>query len=170
MKITNNILILVIAICFSVITFNLIFENEDLPQLINFAETIAEYAGFYLLYKNGTFQRSRLSRFSRISVAMFLLGSMFKIMHWPGWAQIIIASAFSFVVLYTIHFSQKQPKQLLDFGKLLIVILVLSGKLFRLFHWKNSYELQYISSFVFLTFIIYYIIFNLRSGNLSLNN
>lgn len=170
MKVNNKILIAIIALGFVVITFNIMFENEDLRRWKNLAETITEYAGFYLLYKNGTFQHSRLSRFTGLSIAMIIIGTMFKLMHWPGAAVLFGLAIILIVVLYTIHFSSKHPKQFLDWGKLLILILVLSGRSFRFFHWKNAYELQYISSFIFLSFILYYIIISLRTGNLSMNN
>jgi hypothetical protein len=134
------------------------------------AEIIIEYAGFYLLYKNGTFKNTRLYRFTNISIAMIFTGSVFKIMHWPGSNQLIGLAIISIVILYSVHFSTKHPKHVLDWGKLLILILVLSGKLFRFFHWENGSELQYISTFAFLSFILYYITISLRSGQLSLDN
>ncbi|MBO9700236.1 MAG: hypothetical protein J7604_08500 [Sporocytophaga sp.] len=170
MKVNNKILIATIALGFIVIAFNIIFENEEMNSWGSLAEIVTEYAGLYLLYKNGTFQNSRLSRFTGLSIAMVLIGSMFKIMHWPGVAQLFGLAIISFVVLYTVHFSSKHPKQALDWGKLLILILVCSARWFRFFHWKNAYELQYISTFVFLSFILYYIIISLKSGDLSLNN
>lgn len=170
MKVNNKILIATIVTGFVIITFNVIFEIKDLKRWGSLAEIITEYAGFYLLYKNGTFQNTRLSRFTGISIAMILIGSMFKIIHWPGAAQLFGLAIISFVVLYSLHFISKHPKLALDWAKLLILILLLSGRCFRFFHWKNAYELQYISTFAFLSFILYYIIISLRSGNLSLNN
>jgi hypothetical protein len=111
-----------------------------------------------------------LTRFTNISIAMIFTGSVFKIMHWPGSNQLIGLAIISIVILYSVHFSTKHPKHVLDWGKLLILILVLSGKLFRFFHWENGSELQYISTFAFLSFILYYITISLRSGQLSLDN
>ncbi|MCR6639356.1 MAG: hypothetical protein NVV82_10325 [Sporocytophaga sp.] len=170
MKVSNKMLIAAIAIGFVTITFNIMFESDDLKRWANLAEVTAEYAGFYLLYKNGTFKESPLFRFTSISIAMVFIGSILKIMHWPGAGPVIGLAIISIVVLYSVHFNSKRPKQVLDWGKLLILILVLSGRSFRFFHWKNGYELQYISTFAFLCFILYYIITSLKSGSLSLDN
>lgn len=57
----------------------------------------------------------------RISIAVLILGFLFKIMHWPYGNLIITVSFILISILYFFRFFNKSKKILLDYAKLLLV-------------------------------------------------
>lgn len=151
------------AICFFFIIIGLIINNSELMGLSSYPMTITILLGFYLLLKNGTFINTRLYRFISLSIAVLIVGTMFKIMHWPGSSFMIIIGIGSILIFYMIHFLKKNNKNLIDYGKAFVLTLILSARLINFFHFAYGYELLYLSYFVFISFTFYYIIVQIKS-------
>ncbi len=70
----------------------------------------------------------------RISIAVLIIGILFKIMHWP-YGNIIITVAFSSIsILYIFRFLNKTNKKWLDYAKLLLVVSFSIRGIFVILH------------------------------------
>jgi len=164
----NKILVLVILLSLVaiVIGYSTIFNEENSALCIDGGFSISTIAGLILLLKNGTFIKNKLFK---ISISIFIIEILFKIMHFPFAGPMIILSFLSISILYTIHFFKKQNKVMVDYLKLIILYIAVFEWVFSLLHWPYAWEIQYMSGFIFLIFIMYYIISEKRNGRLILN-
>jgi hypothetical protein len=117
--------------------------------LLSASQSLFLLTGIYLLVKNGTFIRTRGFRWLGISIALVLVGAMFKLMHWKG-ADLMIGSGLASVgALYLVHFVKKPGKAIADAGKLAFLLTFLAGKYFRLMHWPMAGELSFLSVVIY---------------------
>lgn len=130
------------------------FENVLFPSL-------ALYTGLLIMLINGTFVNRRYSTIARIAIAAYMLGIVFKIMHLSGADQILITSFALLIVLYSIHFVAKHPKNVLDYLKMLTVISFASTPL-RMLHLvsgETRYTLDLLHTIIFwITFLVFLIV------------
>ena len=73
----------------------------------------------------------------KVAIAIFLLGTLFKIMHWPGVASLLIMGAGLVIVLYTIRFIVKKEKNIMDLVKFFCVLAATYFYLAKDFHWPS---------------------------------
>lgn len=87
----------------------------------------------------------------RISIAVLIVGVMFKIMHWPFGAWIIVFGFSLIAVLYPFRFMNKKSKVLLDYARLLFVICWAVYGIFAALHlpYKIIFDVLRSISFVF---------------------
>jgi hypothetical protein len=164
----NKLLVAIITLGFLLIItgFLNILTEENSNLLIDSGFTISIVGGFLLLLINGTFLKTKLSK---LSFAIYLIGALFKIMHWPFAGPILAIAFINMIVFYSIHFYQKTNKTHIDSFKLIVFILLIIGKSFSILHLPYSWEIQYMSEFIFLLFIVYYIITERKNGKLVMN-
>ncbi len=93
----------------------------------------------------------------RISIALALLGILFKIMHWPFPGVLLFVGVTGIVIFYSIQFFQKQPKTLLDYSKLALLISFLIYYLLQVLHLPYSYIFRIATQIALVVFIILYI-------------
>lgn len=85
----------------------------------------------------------KFSKVLKFSIGIVILGSLFKILHWP-YGNIFILSGFSAIMLfYFLRFLYKPDKNLSNISKLLIVVFFCSHKLFTIFHLPYKEYLLY---------------------------
>lgn len=74
----------------------------------------------------------------RIAISILIIGSLFKIMHWPH-ANLIMVSAFSLIfIIYPLRFWKKNKKLLIDYIKLFGVCIWAIRGVFSTFHLNYS--------------------------------
>jgi len=61
--------------------------------------------------------------FIRLLLALFIIGILFKIMHWPFANILILASSLGIIILYPIRFYLNNNKETLNYVKLFLVPL-----------------------------------------------
>lgn len=103
------------------------------------------------------FTNLNANRFLRLSIAIIILGALFKIMHWPyGWVAIAIG-AFGIGVNYCIIFVRKKPKSLLDYTQLFLLLSFFVHYTLRVFHLSYAYIFTTITQLFLVLFIILYL-------------
>lgn len=105
------------------------------------------FAGVALLLKNGAFVYSKYTKFLNISFAVFILGILFKVLHWSGADIMLIAFPVAVTAIYTACFFTKEAKQILDVLKLLWVPVFLASVIVKMLSYPYEVEL-YIAQLV----------------------
>jgi CBS domain containing-hemolysin-like protein len=101
--------------------------------------------------------KQKTNLFLRISIAVLILGILFKILHLNYTAIVFISGAIGIIVFYTVRFFQKQPKELLDYSKLFLVIAFVIQYVLQVFHWSFGGIFQRIAQIAFVIFMILYV-------------
>lgn len=87
---------------------------------------VAELIGLLLMLYNGTLRTTKFYSYFLLAILLMILGVVMKIMHLPGADEMIMISFPAMMIVYTTHFIMKQQKILLDYLKVLFVIVFLS--------------------------------------------
>lgn len=98
-------------------------------------------------------------RLLRLSIAFIIIGSLFKLMHWPFASMLTTIGLGSIVLLYPIRFYLKKEKQLIDYVKLVFLVFFPINVYLKLFHLPTIILLPIItfSSFVlWISLELYY--------------
>lgn len=119
--------------------------------------SIAQIAGLFMLIANGTFILSKYYKFIKLPVALYVIGLLFVIEHWPYANIILIATVCSIILIYSLSFIAKPSKEVLDYTKLLWVITYFGYALLKYFHLLRE-EYQLISTACLWTSIGLYLI------------
>ncbi|WP_298539517.1 hypothetical protein [uncultured Aquimarina sp.] len=106
--------------------------NSDF--LLTWGLWLIEMGGMFLLLSNGTFLKTIYSRIVMGLLAVVLIGSAFKIMHWPFGNPILVGGCIGIVISYLIHFLKKPIKKRIDYLKMVWVIVLYIGAALRLYH------------------------------------
>lgn len=119
--------------------------GEFLPAAVLWGVALAW--NLKLMYQSGSFKNSFWKRPVFMVIAFLLLALAFNFREWE--ARYIVISVCSAIVTvsYVIHFVRKQNKILLDFSKVLFVILICIWCLFA------SFQLPYIAFIFCITFV-----------------
>ena len=128
-------ILLGIILCF-VSIIPLIPTNQDY-SLLEIGLGVLNLSGVVLLVSNGTFIKSRAFRFSFIAVALLILGSLFKLMHWPYGDYIFIIGSLFFLVQYSIWFVKKPVCIFLDYLKISWLYVTTFSALIIIFQWSQ---------------------------------
>ena len=73
----------------------------------------------------------------KIALSIFLIGSLFKVMHWPGAKMQIIVGAGLVAILYTIRFLAKKEKDAIDLVKFIWIVAAAYFYVASVFHWPS---------------------------------
>jgi hypothetical protein len=136
----------------------LILPNKTPISLAHAGFYFLILTGFYLLLTNGSFVKTIFFKLSIVGILMLISGILFKILHWPFASPLIITGIFFILIFYSIHFYGKPDKIKLDYFKLIVLFLILNCRMIKIFHFPYGWEIEYMSRFIFLIFILYYII------------
>ncbi len=93
----------------------------------------------------------------RLSIAVAILGILFKLMHWPYPWILLVSGTLGISIFYSLRFSVKHPKTLLDYSKLFLLIAFLFHYIFRVFHLAYGYVFTTLTQFAFVLFLILYV-------------
>jgi uncharacterized membrane protein len=110
------------------------------------------------MYSIGTFKNSKLGRLSYITLSIFIIGALFKLMHWPYGGILILFGLTAIMVIYTIYFIMKRQKKLLDWIKVFAVLIKTVASMFWISHWSYREELSVASTIVLIALIIVFYI------------
>lgn len=87
---------------------------------------VAELIGLLLMLYNGTLRITRFYSYFLFGFLLIILGGVMKIMHLPGADEMIIVSFPAMMIVYMTHFIMKKQKILLDYFKVLFVIVFIA--------------------------------------------
>lgn len=133
------------------------FQATSYGLLLTASQNLFFLSAIYLLVKNGAFIKTREYRFLGVSLAVTLIGAMFKLMHWEGGNLMIGSGLASVFIIYVIYFMRKPQKDLLAVGKAVFLLTFLAGKYFKLRHWPKADELSFLSIMILIVVVLYFI-------------
>ncbi|WP_204344507.1 GldL-related protein [Psychroserpens algicola] len=91
----------------------------------------------------------------RLAVIILIYGALFKVMHWPYANPLMGFGSISILLLYLIRFFYKKEKVILDYVKLVIVLLWVFKYIIGVFHIMS---LPYIFEILLLVLCIWWLI------------
>ena len=100
--------------------------------------------------------KQKAQLFFKLSVAMVLIGALFKIMHWPYSWLILSAGVCSLITFYAVKFSKKEPKTILDYSKLFLITSFSIHYIFNVFHLAYGHIFTYIIQASLIAYVILY--------------
>lgn len=104
-----------------------------------------------------TISKQKVRLCLRLSISIAILGILFKILHWMFAAQILISGCVGIAIFYALHFYQKQPKEILDYSRLALVIFFLFHYVIRVFHLPYGSIFQTLFQLSFVFFLVLHI-------------
>jgi hypothetical protein len=155
LKIPNRIYLFVIALALLVTGYGFQSERQESTDWISIGLNILIVTGMFFLLKNGSFFQSRHFRLVSLAFAVIILGTLFKIMHWPFAAPLLIIGMLIIPVIYLIHYYYKPEKEVLDLLKLIWVLSFFILKLLLMLHWiRDDYNMVLINGILFFLIIV----------------
>ncbi|MDR1678208.1 MAG: hypothetical protein LBR81_00290 [Prevotellaceae bacterium] len=73
----------------------------------------------YIMVIDSHLMQTIYGRILRIIIAIFIVGILFKVQHWPGAAIILSISVSALLITYLVRFITKKEKKLLDWLKVI---------------------------------------------------
>lgn len=136
-------------------------EMHWLPDsiLINLFVSLIRLYIIYIIARNGTvLSTSPYAQIIPLLISVLLIGSLFKILHWPYANVLLMAGYFGFAILYTVRFILKPTHKLLDAVKWLWACALSVSVVFKLLHWAYGDILLGLQEVLFwtLVFTVYY--------------
>lgn len=101
--------------------------------------------------------KQKVHLFLRLSVALAILGILFKISHLNFAGPLLVTGVLGIIIFYGIRFAQRRTKTLLEWSKLFLLIAFLTHYVFHVFHLGFSPLMTSITQFAFVLFLILYI-------------
>lgn len=147
-------IILLLSLLVIIAGFFLKFSGSpDAFLLWNIGGGIFLLAGTFALAKEGSFFDTVEFKLTGIPLAAFLIGVMFKIMHWPGSAILIAAGMTGIFLLYLIHFIKKNQKRLPDYGKVAFLVSFLAGRFLSVMHLPKGREVSFFALMILVLLV-----------------
>ncbi|MGI9550038.1 MAG: hypothetical protein ACR2MT_02470 [Aurantibacter sp.] len=87
----------------------------------------------------------------RILIALFLIGILMRVLHWPYAKEVLMVSFFGIGVLYCFRFWKKQEKRFVDYVKLTLVIFWAANGIFRIMDFPYTLVFQVVIAVSFVT-------------------
>jgi hypothetical protein len=87
----------------------------------------------------------------RIFVALFLIGILMRVLHWPYANEVLLGSFFGIGILYCFRFWKKNEKRFVDYVKLVLVIFWTVNGIFRIMDFPYTLVFQIVIAVSFLT-------------------
>lgn len=133
--------------------FGTLIENDFLSFLYDIGVSLFLLTGIYLLLRNGSYIRSIEYKLTTFSIGCILIGTMFKIMHWPFSFYFLAFGMVSVVLFYLSFMARKQRLNWVNWMKLLFLLFFIAGRIFILLHWPYHDELTFLSLLI-LAFLV----------------
>ena len=130
---------------------------------------IAQDIGIIMMLINGTFWGSRHFKIARVVIVVVLLGMTMKIMHYTGADEVLVISLSLLWALYFIHFLSKKSKSVLDYLKVIMLLLFISLGILSALHlisWETKYFMGIANIIVFWTTFIVFLTLGYRAKTL----
>ncbi|MFN8308768.1 MAG: hypothetical protein U0T73_02280 [Chitinophagales bacterium] len=97
-----------------------VLAHSTVQQMLLLAESLSI---IFLLWNGSTYKTGYFGGLIT-ALFLFLIGSLFRLLHWPGAIFLLIMAAFFLIGVYTVRFFTKKEKQLSDILKLFLVLLI----------------------------------------------
>lgn len=159
------VVVLFVALIIIILGFFLrLNDNMNAYFLWDLGGTAFFFAGTIFLLREGTFIESRELRISFLGFSFFIIGAMFKIMHWP-FSGILLSAGLAWIfLLYFIHFIRKKKKGLIDLGKLIFVFSFLVARYLTINHLPKDYEFSFFSIMLLVLLVVSSVRSNIEGG------
>jgi len=127
--------------------------------VIGVIATILQLVGLNMILKESTLLFTNYFRFISLCFAVYIVGALFKIMHWYGSDQLLLFSIAGVGIIYFFRTINKKPKYLLDVIKCVWVMMECVSSLATILHQPNADILSITSFTLFIIlcgiFILY---------------
>ncbi len=110
-------------------------------------------SGILFLLVTGNFVRSSQYRFSKIGISVFILGVLFKIMHWPYSLIMIGAGMLIVLIAYGWYMLQNATPGLKNILTFFFVFVLFLNQCFKMMHWPYQGEINLVM-FALLTVLL----------------
>lgn len=135
----NNVLFALFSICLILTLIGgicLYFNpfSEFPSSTVTWTYPIGNFIGLLLLITNGQTRKTWFVWPLIAFVGILIIGSSFKLMDWPSANQILLFGGSGISIFYIGAFLIKRTKKLLDYGKVLWVLIATVGALLKVFH------------------------------------
>jgi hypothetical protein len=146
MYIHNRTLLVVIGFCLATALLAYAFDSVTTAGFfLEGSLMAAEWLAVALLLQNGTFGKTAFFKISLFAAGLFVIGSLFRVMHWPGAKELLVSSVAFILGTYEFHFAKKSSKHRLDWLKLLWVLTRVAGTVLTVLHQPYGREVLYLS-------------------------
>lgn len=142
----KGLFLLMVSLSLLIIAVKLFFPYSDTVydqyySSFDVATRVIEIIILIMIARNGTTIKTVYFRIICFCIGFYILGALFKIMHWQGSSIIISVSLLSVAITYVIRFIKKNPKTVLDIFKMIWVILIAVESILRLEHLIRTEDL-----------------------------
>lgn len=122
----------------------LINYNETFTMLTSFFWACFVFLALGRMFYNGSFKNTVWCRIGYFGFTILITGMLFTLQHWPGQYIFILIGCSIIGIVYVIHFIKKRIKAVLDWEKVLYVIILMVTMTFRMLHYKYNEELSWL--------------------------
>ncbi len=156
-------IVLIIGVIGEVLLYFNVHEFDSLQRIIS---AFGRLAAIIFLVKEGSFIKSKiLITIQGIFIFIFLVGMLFKILHWEGADLLLMIGLIGIPVVYLIHFLRKKNKGITDYLKAVWLGVFSTGLLFTILHWPYANLLIQIQAILFLTLFVMYVVILTKNGS-----
>jgi len=118
----NRLLIIISCLLMATIIFDFLTSfSSNIGWGLDVNMSLFTLTSLCLLIRNGEMIHSKQFIYILINISIFILGLIFKLMHWPGAMKIIIFSTYGIVLAYLFYFLMKKNRKWTAYLKLLFV-------------------------------------------------
>lgn len=149
-----------ILLPFTIFLYDESWFNNQVSQrnLMLIMLSIFSYSGMSILLQNGQFAYTRYADWVNLSAVIIVVGSVIKVMHWPGADALLFAGLLSVSIIYTLYFFlKKKERTLLSILKLVFAYAWMQWRWISIFNWGFADELQLASEGLLILILVLYI-------------
>jgi hypothetical protein len=124
--------------------YYLIALNRALIPLGSFFSACFVFLALGRMFYKGSFKNTVWCRIGYFGFAILIVGMLFTLQHWPNGRALIVTGCSVIGIVYAIHFVKKQVKEVLDWEKVLYVMISMLAITFRILHYEYNEELSWL--------------------------
>jgi hypothetical protein len=157
---SRTVFILIVAGILGILTVELFLPGtayEKYYRVFSIITTLIGSLALIMVARSGTTMKTVQFKIILFCLGIFILGVLYKIMHWPGGFEIMTISLTGIVIAYAIRFINKKNKTILDIFKMLWVVCAAGERIAIVGHLvKREYlMMSYLTGwFVILFFVV----------------
>jgi hypothetical protein len=141
-----------------IFTFALFFINPEdawVSGILESVERLISLGWIIVMLRTSGFTKTVYYKVILVLCGLLLFGAVFKIQHWPISNPVLLSGCLGIVIVYLIRFWNKKKKGLLDYLKVIWVIMTLATSWLILMHAIGK-EYSILKELVFLNLIFVY--------------
>ncbi len=125
---------------------------------------IIQFIALEAMLRESDIARTQYIRPIYAAIGIFIIGSLFKIMHWPNGELLIIVAISMVAITYTVRTIRKTPMLIIDILKWLWVISMSAMSISNTLQWNASESLSYVSTGIFFLMLLGYFVLPRKEG------